>query len=181
MSLENNKTQNKPLKSSAERLAEAEAKLEALTESMNGFLDALKTVLMKVADVEITQEQAIKKVSDDLRALKGTLIDSNPNLNEMIREKSIENKVTELSSALEQMKSQGLLTDGNGEVTEKSFLVLQEFNKDGEVISARTQVIFAGLEDGVKDSLLGKKIGETVDLGEGKANVSIQEIYEIVG
>lgn len=175
------KTQNKPLKSSAERLAEAEVKLEALTESMNGFLDALKTVLLKVADVEITQEQALKRVSDDLKALKGTLTDSNPNLNEMIREKSIENKVTELSSALEQMKSEGLLTNGNGEVTEKSFLVLQEFNKNGDIISARTQVIVAGLEDSIKQTLLGKKVGETIDLGEEKATVSIQEVYEVVG
>lgn len=181
MSLESKKTENKPLRSSAERLADLESKVDALTESMNGFLDALRTVLMKVADVEITQEQSLKKVSDDLRALKGTLNDSNPNLNEMIREKSIENKINDLSSALDQMKTQGLLTEGNGEITEKSFIVLQEMDRNGEVISARTQVLFAGLEGSIKDMVLGKKVGESVDLGEGKSVISIQEVYEVVG
>lgn len=181
MSLENKKTENKPLRSSAERLAEVEARVEALTESMNGFLDALKTVLMKISDVEITQEQAIKRLSDDLRALKGTLADSNPNLNEMVREKAVENKISELTNALDLMKEQGTLVAGNGEVTEKSFLVLQEFNKEGDIISARTQVLFAGLDSEIQNSLLGKKVGENVDLGESRAVVSIQEIYEVVG
>lgn len=172
--------ENKPLKSSAERLSELENKVDALTESMNGFLDALRTVLMKVADVELSQEQSIKRVSDDLRALKDTLIESvNPQLAEMVREKSIENKVSELTNALEQMKNQGQLLESNGEITEKSFLVLQEFDKSGNIISARTQVLLAGLEEVLQKELLGKKVGETVDLGEGKATVSIQEIYEV--
>lgn len=178
---DNMKTERQPIRSSAERLAEVESNLKALTESVGGFLDALRTVLMKVADLEVTQEQALKKVSDDLKALKGTLVDSNPNLSEMIREKAIENKVNELTNALDLMKTQGHIKEGNGEITEKSFLVLQEFGPAGEIISARTQVILAGLEEEVKNSLLGKKVGETIGLGDGKATVSIQEVYEIVG
>ncbi len=172
---------NKEVKSSAQRLTDLENQLEALTQSMDGFLEALKTTLIKVANVEVTAEYALKKVSDEVAALKGVLIDANPNLDSTLKERMVQNKVNELVKSLQDLKDNGVVQESEtGEVTEKSFLVLQEENKDGELISARTQIIVASLEQGMKDMLLGKKLGDKVDLGETRSTVTIQEVYEVV-
>lgn len=172
--------QQQPIKSSSERLRELEEKVESLEASMAGFVEVFKTTLIKISSVEVMADKATNRISEDLLALSQVLFSESKDLSEKVKERKIENQVAYLTNAL------SVLVDGgkaamseDGVVKENSFIVVQELDDKGNIVSVRSQMPVAALGDDKKQLILGKKVGDSVEFGEGQTTAVIQEVYDL--
>lgn len=88
----------------------------------------------------------------------------------------------ELKAQIEDSISRGLLTPSNpGDVvTEESYLACDELNDDDTVFNPRVQFGMDSQPAENKERLLGKKVGDVINMGENRFRVRILELYNIV-
>lgn len=148
-----------------ERLDQVEKTIANLTSAINNSLMTLNN-----------QTNAQGEVLEAVVAVLG-----NESIDEKIKELRVQ-KATEAmeaeKSALEALKASGEIV-ATQKVTDKSVIVGKEFNQDGSVrVPGRVQVAFQRIDAKFQPDLLGKEVGNTIDLPEGR-KFEIVEIYEV--
>jgi hypothetical protein len=159
--------QKKDTRSAAQRLADLEAAMgglynlaDRLTKDLLVLRDGLKMLDNKV--------NSIIKLS-----AKGEFITS-----EAVGQAMVDNNVEELAAKVANMVEQGFIA-AETEVSENSFVVGQEVDSDGKVMNPRLQFALSALPEAIRPKLLGAKIGDTLNLEEGKLGFKILESYKI--
>lgn len=126
----------------------------------------------------MTIKEAIKLLGNKLDAVvKASQRGDNLN-DEVISKIMVENNVEELKQKVLGLVQQGVLT-ATEEVGPNSFVVGQEIAEDGSVANPRMQFVVSALEESVRAKFPGAKVGQTLDLQEGKWKFLVEEIYNI--
>ena len=97
---------------------------------------------------------------------------------EVIARIMVENNVEELKEKVTNLVNQGVLVAAE-EVGPNSFVVGREIAEDGSIANPRMQFVVSALQGEVKDKFPGSKVGQTLELQEGKWKFEIQEVYNI--
>lgn len=91
----------------------------------------------------------------------------------------VENNIEELKLKVTNLVNSGVLV-ASEEVGPNSFVVGREIdNETGNVANPRMQFIVSALAPEVKDKFPGSKVGQTLELQEGKWKFEILEVYSI--
>lgn len=101
-----------------------------------------------------------------------------------LTDENINNKATRLRELELEEKTKQLVDNGHVEVaeeiTDNSFVVARELNKNGTVENPRIQFMTARLVSEIQEQFIGKKVGDLVE-GEGdKLNMEIMEVYSFI-
>lgn len=173
-----NEQNNKP-KTATERLSDLEMVVGQHHAMLQLLQESLQSLIMQMAKETGETAATTKKVQDNLEALVSLLTESGAVSNESLKERQQQVKMNELISKLNQLVENGTLVKTEGPVSESSFVVMEEFDKQGNVFSPRTQILLSSLDSETRNSLVGSNVGATVDLGEKRTNVRILEVYEM--
>lgn len=126
----------------------------------------------------MTIKEAIKLLGNKLDAVvKASARGENLN-DDVIAKIMVENNVEELKQKVLGLIQNGVLAAAE-EVTANSFVVGKEIAEDGSVANPRMQFVVSALEEGVRAKFPGAKVGQTLDLQEGKWKFLVEEIYSI--
>jgi regulator of replication initiation timing len=168
--------------SSKERLDNLEARVRELTEAMQGLSDANQTMALQLGSLTLSLQGQIKR-NNTLRAELGALVEivsqGGQISKEAIRQRVLDASAAELKRRVEELIAKGYLVSTE-EVAEDSFIVAQQQDRNGNIVSQRLQVLVSSLEPETQQKILSKKAGETVDLGENEPLLYILEIYKDV-
>lgn len=127
----------------------------------------------------MTIKEAIKLLGNKLDAVvKASSRGENLN-DEVIAKIMVENNVEELKQKVTNLVNQGVLVAAE-EISLNSFVVGKEIGDDGSVANPRMQFVVSALQPEVRDKFPGAKVGQTLDLQEGKWKFTVDEIYAIV-
>ena len=90
----------------------------------------------------------------------------------------VENNVEELSNKVKNMVAQGVLAPQD-QVEQNSFIIGQEVDDQGEVKNPRLQFALYAVQQELRDKFVGAKVGDTLNLQDGKLKFCLLEIYQI--
>lgn len=125
-----------------------------------------------------TIKEAIKLLGNKLDAVVKAS-ERGESLNDTVIAKiMVENNVEELRSKVLDLVNKGVLASTE-EVQLNSFVVGRELSEDGAVQNPRMQFVVAQLQENVRNKFPGSKVGQILDLEEGKWKFEVQEIYNI--
>ena len=96
-----------------------------------------------------------------------------------INEKIVKLKELDLKKRLELLVIEGHIEASNI-ITNNSFIVARELNKDGTVNNPRIQFMTARLIEDLQEKFLGKKIGDLLKGEENKLDMEIMEVYSFI-
>ena len=97
-----------------------------------------------------------------------------------VNEKVLAENVKELEQQVSYLVNMGVLNlDPGGEVSKRSFVVGQDLDKTGAVITPRVQFAVGSLEESLQEKLLGKKVHESIEL-DNDVKFEVLEHYTIV-
>lgn len=167
------------IKTATERLSDLEMVVGQHHAVLQVIQESLQSLIMQMAKETGETSAATKKVQDNLEALVSLLKESGTVTSDALKERQQQVKMNELISKLNSLVENGTLIKTEGPVTETSFVVMEEFDKEGSVFSPRTQILLSSLDQETRSALIGAEIGSTVDLGEKRTNVRVLEVYEI--
>lgn len=167
------------IKTATERLSELEMVVGQHHAMLQIFQESLQALIMQVSKETGETAAATKKVQDNLEALVSLLTESGAVSSSAIKERQQQVKMNDLINKLNELVENGTLVKTEGPVSEASFVVMEEFDKEGNVFSPRTQILLSSLDAETRQALVGAEIGSTVDLGEKRTNVRVLEVYEM--
>lgn len=154
----------------------AAQRLEGLEQAVTTLDGALRNIVNTVDMLH----QAIKILGNKTDAIVKATNRGAEMTDETISAIMVENNVTELKQKVTDMVTTGLLVQSEI-VEEQSFIVGREIDPDTKkVANPRIQIGMSSLTQAAKDMMLGKKTGETVDFGNGKLSIELEEVYRIV-
>lgn len=147
-------------------------------DDMERGLMALYQTADNMARDLMTIKEAIKLLGNKLDSVvkasaRGELLSD-----EVIAKIMVENNVEELKEKVTNLVSQGILVAAE-EVGSNSFVVGRELGEDGTVANPRMQFVVSALQPEVRDKFPSAKVGQVLDLQEGKWKFEIQEVYSI--
>lgn len=133
--------------------------------------------------------QAIDNMSRDLMLVKDAIkllgnktdaIARASNLSDdVISGLMVENNIAELKGIVDRLVNQGVFV-AEEVVTAQSFVVIREVDDAGNTVNPRIQLAVGSIEPTTAAKLVGARVGETVEVAEGKLKAVIVESYEIV-
>ena len=126
----------------------------------------------------LTIKDAIKLLGNKVDAIVKASASGMTLNDENLAKLMIENNVAELKTKVENLVTQGYLAVEET-VTMNSFVVGREVDDNGEVQNPRLQFAAAALQDGLREKLIDKKVGEKVVFEEGKLAFEVMEVYKI--
>lgn len=169
-------------KSATEQVKELQEKVELLSDTLNQSLDAMRSIIIRVAQSANTiadLESRLQKVELRESALQ-QLLSKNGTIDlEALKQQAVDLNIEDMTRKVESMVKSGTFVVQE-EVSDDSFIVFKELSKDGQEYSTRTQMAVANMANGDADKLRGRRIGDLVDMGENRTNVFIQQIFKIV-
>lgn len=169
--------------SSAQRLHDAEQKVLKMQGEMSQVLSVLRELVLKMGEFQqqsTTSGNAMSELGKRVDSIIAVLDTKSVASRDSINQEMVNIKIKDLTSKVENLKTKDVIRLTDSVVRETSFLVVEERNTAGELVSPRTQFILATLSEDNRNALLGKKSGEQVSLGEGKNNLTLLEVYDIV-
>lgn len=169
--------------SSAQRLHEAEQKLLKMQGEVAQALSILRALVEKMSEFQTKNNNtatAVVGLNQKVNSIMSVLDNSNVVKQTVIEEEIVQQKIKAMTDKVGALKEKNIIKDSDGVVKETSFVVMEERAFSGELVSPRTQVILAALNEEVRAKLLGAKIGDTVSLGENKNSISVLEVYDLV-
>lgn len=185
-----NKTHTPPKKTTnknaAQRLADLEknlsgvvAMIQDLTKQTN---EALRGVKGDVAhDINVLAGE-IDTVSNQLKnlAVRSNLMSEMLNVKEKVDEAMLERSIQDLKVKVEDLVDKGVIVlDNSSPITDRTFVVGREVDKDGNETNARLQFAVASIDKALQDKLVGAKVGDTVVFEEDRPRFEPTEIYVI--
>jgi len=169
--------QNNP-QAAPQRALTAAQRLEQLEAQV---INLIQVQDMITGDVQ-TIKEALRLLADKVSAIV-TLSGSGKQLtNESINDAMVQANVDDLDTRLNAMIERGVLVlQGEGAmIAADSFVVGQEIeDKTGKVANPRIQFPLGGLKPEFRESLMGKKVGESAKIGDEAYTVEITRIYQI--
>jgi len=154
-------------RTAAQRIDDMERGLMALYQTADNMARDLMTV-----------KEAIKLLGNKLDAVVKASNRGEQLNDDVISKIMVENNIEELKSKVTDLVNQGILV-ASEEVGEQSFVVGREIDENGEVKNPRMQFVVSALNQDVRSKFPGAKVGQTLDLQEGKWKFEIQEAYAI--
>ncbi|CAM6004872.1 unnamed protein product [Sphagnum balticum] len=144
----------------------------------NGLIALYQTVDNIARDLN-TAKDAIKLLGNKIDSIVKASVAGEPLSDDVISRIMIENNVEELKNKLKVMVAQGILASTE-QVAQDSFVVGQDINDQGEVINPRLQfALYAIKPPELQQKFLGAKVGDVLNLQEGKLKFKVAEIYQI--
>lgn len=147
-------------------------------ENLEKTVDAIRKMIQVIGE-ELEKMQKNQLVI--AKRLESTLkVASEGDLNEKnVNDYQIAQQVKELKEKVDLLVSQGVLLEVPEITKGTDFVIGQEVNEEGEVISPRTQATIQTLPQEVQDKLMGKKAGDLVSFDQGKLSFLVKEVYSI--
>lgn len=142
-----------------------------------GLVSLYQTIDSMARDV-MTIKEAIKLLGNKLDSVVKASVRGEAINDVVIAKIMVENNIEELKNKVTNLVSQGILI-ASEEVTLNSFIVGKEVSEDGTVQNPRMQFVVSALAADVRDKFPGAKVGQTLDLQEGKWKFEVSEIYSI--
>ena len=125
-----------------------------------------------------TSKDAIKLLGNKTDSIVKAIGRGEPVTDTVIAKIMVENNVEELTEKVNDLISQGILKEEES-VTENSFVVGQELDENGAIANPRMQFVVSSLQEPLREKLKGAKVGDTLDLQEGKWKFSVLATYSI--
>ena len=126
-----------------------------------------------------TAKEAIKLLGNKVDSIVKATVAGEPLSDDVISRIMVENNIEELKNKLKIMVAQGILA-ASEQVAEDSFLVGSDVNEAGEVVNPRLQfALYAIRPPELQQKFLGAKVGDVLNLQEGKLKFKVSEIYQI--
>jgi hypothetical protein len=158
-----------------ERLSAIERMLVPAVQRI-GELEMLAFQLSRENDV---LKDALQLLHEKQESIISLINEGTPLTNE-----NINNKATRLRELELEQKTKQLVDDGHvesaEEITDNSFVVARELNKDGTVENPRIQFMTARLVPEIQEKFIGKKVGELVEGEDDKLDMEVMEIYSFI-
>lgn len=154
-------------RTASQRIDDMERGLMALYQTADGMARDLMTIKEAIKLLGNKLDSVVKATQQGL-----TLNDEN------IAKIMVDNNVEELKEKVTNLVTQGILKAAE-EVTPNSFVVGREIDADGTVHNPRMQFMVAALQEDVRGKFPGSKVGQTLELQEGKWKFEVQEVYSI--
>lgn len=163
-----NNQQPQDKRTASQRIDDIERGLGALYQTADNMARDMQTI-----------KEAIKLLGNKLDSVVKASNNGEVLSDEVIARIMVENNVEELKGKVQKLVNDGILVAAE-EVGPNSFVVGRELNDAGEVQNPRMQFVVSALNPEVKDKFPGTKVGQTLELQEGKWKFEIQESYNIV-
>ena len=152
----------------------ASQKIEDMERGLMALYQAAETMARDV----MTIKEAIKLLGNKVDAITKCSVRGQSLTDDNISSVMVENNVDELKSKVTDLMNQGILVTVE-EATQNSFVVGQELSDDGKVQNPRLQFVVSSLDATIKDKFTGAKVGDLLNLQEGKLKLQVLEIYSI--
>lgn len=163
-----NEQQQQDKRTASQRIDDMERGLMALYQTADNMARDLMTI-----------KEAIKLLGNKLDSVVKASALGLPMNDDTISKIMIENNMEELKLKVTNLVSSGVLVAAE-EVGPNSFVVGREIdNETGAVTNPRMQFVVSALSQEVKDKFPGSKVGNILDLQEGKWKFEILEVYSI--
>lgn len=156
-----------PKKTASQRLDDMENSLMALYQTADNMARDL-----------ITIKEAVKLLGNKLDSVVKATNRGEQLNDETISKIMVENNVSELKNKVDSLVQQKILSPAE-EVTDNSFVVGQEIDADGNIQNPRLQFVVSALEKETRTKFVGAKVGQTLDLQEGKWKFIVTEVYKV--
>lgn len=148
-------------------------------EDLEQGMMAMYQTLDQMARDLMTIKEAIKLLGNKMDSIVKASQRGEALTDEVISKIMVENNMEELKSKVQALVDQGVLVPAE-EVTDTSFVVGREMNDQGEIQNPRMQFVLSALEESVRAKFPGSKVGQVLDLKDGKWKFEITETYNIV-
>lgn len=144
----------------------------------NAMIAAYQTLDNMARDLN-TAKEAIKLLGNKIDSIVKATVAGEALSDDVISRIMVENNIEELKNKLKIMVAQGILA-ASEQVAEDSFLVGSDVNEAGEVVNPRLQfALYAIRPPELQQKFLGAKVGDVLNLQEGKLKFKVSEIYQI--
>ena len=160
--------QKAPKRTASQRIEDLERGVMSFYQTLDNMARDLQTI-----------KDAIKLLGNKLDSVVKASANGEKITDEVISRIMIENNVEELKRKVTDLVTQGILA-ASDEVKANSFVVGRELSDDGKVQNPRMQFVVSALHPDVKDKFPGAKVGQTLNLQEGKWKFEVLESYDIV-
>lgn len=169
---------NKPKRNNA-KASEKQLSASERLELIETFLKQVASAYEVVVSDTVQAKENVNALSNKLNALVSILSSGDSVNDENIKSVMVQNKIAELKSAVDDLVKRGDLEKAEV-VGPYSFVVSKELSNDEEkrVINPRLQFAVYDIPKERAERLVGKKVGDIVELQENKALVDIEEIYD---
>lgn len=152
-----------PQRTASQRIDDLERGLMALYQTADNMARDLMTI-----------KEAIKLLGNKL----DSVVKASGISDDTISKLMIENNVSELKDKVDELVRNGVLV-ATDEVKANSFVVGRELGEDGAVQNPRMQFVVSALQPNVGGKFPGAKVGQVLDLEEGKWKFEVLEAYDI--
>lgn len=170
----NFKNAKKELKNKEEKAKTAGERIETLERTVGTLRKMIEVMATEMDKIQQSQIAIAQRLDATLKvASEGEL--NEKNVNEFVANYEIKRMKAQTDVLIEQgvfVPSETLEASG--------FVIGRELDKDGVVISPRTQAAVASLPEEVKEKLIGAKIGDLVTFSDDKLSFQVDEIFSIV-
>jgi hypothetical protein len=173
-----NMSDNTDKRTATQRIEDLEKVVTTLWQAAAEQKNVLENLIKAQGDM-VTVKDAVKLLNKKIEAVVQV---ANPETG--ITVSSVSNLVITMN--VQDLKNQvdGYLANGHvapaGEVALNSFIVCEESNEKGELVNPRIQFRLDSQDKEIANTLVGKKVGESVSFGENKLSAKVLEIYTIL-
>lgn len=178
----NGKSNDAPRRTVKDRVLDLEKTILGLSEAYAKLAINYNTLLGKLDEDKIEEENFKQKVSITaesmaglIRCIRDKMEFTEENLNEAVAL----NQVDRLIQQTQEMIECGVLKETDQIKGKDSYVVSKEFDEEGKVIAKRNQFSLARLKKEFQAKFIGKRNGDEIKLKEGNV-VKIIKIYDIV-
>ena len=151
---------------------------QKITDLENGLIALYQTADNIVRDLQMMKE-ALKLLGNKVDSVvKATLAGESPT-DDVIERIMRENAIEELKQKVLIMQAQGMLSPSE-QIAPNSFIVGQDINDQGEIVNHRFQfALYAIQPPELRTKFAGARVGDVLNLQEGKLKFRVMEIYTI--
>lgn len=158
---------NQDKRNASQRIEDLERAMMSLYQTADNMARDLMTI-----------KDAIKILGNKVDAIVKASSRGETLSDEVVAAIMVENNVEELKNKLNMLVAQGILVP-EAVVSATSFVVGREVDDSGKVVNPRLQFTMSGLQEQVREKIVGAVPGQTLTLEEGKLKFEVLESYAI--
>ena len=149
------------------------ANLEMVVNGQAQFLEKVQGAFSEV-------DKSLKNLAQVIDAIVYLLSNGNQVTQQTIQEYITKSNVQNLKSQIDTLVEQGFLA-AQEQVDEKSYVVVEEYDKQGRLVQPRLQFPMSSTEgnEELRSKLLGAKVGDLVVTKENQLDMKVIEVYGI--
>lgn len=150
---------------------------QRLDDMERGLMSLYQTADSMARDL-MTIKEAIKLLGNKVDSIVKASSRGEPLTDEVLAKIMVENNVEELKEKVTNLVNQNILVAAE-EIGPNSFIVGRELSDEGTVVNPRMQFVVSALHEDVRSKFPGSKVGQVLDLQEGKWKFEVLEVYNI--